>query len=175
MAVQVEVKLDVESVADYMSYKIYTSAVGITSVALGILNIGLVYAFAKRGDFLQMGVFIIFSVLLLIGFPYFIRSNVRRKMGNARRVQETAVYEFDDEGVTTTTADDSGKASWGKFTKAVVTKKRVLLLFAGKDQAIVLPLEQIGEYYEEIARLICEHMPAPAVRIRRPADMKNGE
>ena len=120
-----------------------------------------------------MGIFIVFAVLLLIGFPYFIRSNVRRQMGNARRVQDTAVYEFDDEGVTTTTADDSGKASWSKFTKAVVTKKRVLLLFAGKDQAIVLPLGQIGEHYEEIARLICEHMPAPAVRIRRPGDRKN--
>ena len=41
MPVKVEVKLDVDSMADFMVYNIYTSGPGMVALILGVLNMGL--------------------------------------------------------------------------------------------------------------------------------------
>ena len=68
------------------------------------------------------------------------------------------------------TVDDSGKASWGKFKKAV-SYKSVVILYDASKRAIILPVEQLGDNYGPVVDLIYSHMPAPSVRIRR-ADAK---
>ena len=75
-------------------------------------------------------------------------------------------YIFSEDGVETVTKDDSGKADWSAFKKAV-SRKRLLLLYDDKKQAVILPIDQIQEEYAQIVDMISAHMPAPAVRIKR--------
>ena len=52
MPVKVEVKLDVDSMADFMVYNIYTSGPGMVALILGVLNMGLAVSFImERGFF----------------------------------------------------------------------------------------------------------------------------
>ena len=51
MPVKVEVKLDVDSMADFMVYNIYTSGPGMVALILGVLNMGLAVSFIMKGDF----------------------------------------------------------------------------------------------------------------------------
>ncbi len=119
MPVKVEVKLDVDSMADFMVYNIYTSGPGMVALILGVLNMGLAVSFIMKGDFLLVLMFLAFAFLILGIFPYLIRRKVAKQMQNSKKLGALVTYEFDDVGITTTTADDSGKASWSKFKRAV--------------------------------------------------------
>ena len=113
-----------------------------------------------------MLMFLAFAFLILGIFPYFIRRKVAKQMQNSKKLGALVTYEFDDGGITTTTADDSGKASWSKFKRAVA-RKRIIILYTAEKQAIVLPIDQMGGQYTAVVDLIYANMPAPAVRIRR--------
>lgn len=170
MSVKVKIRLDVDSMAEFMIHRIYTSMPGIVSILLGVLNVGLVFAFFRKEEYLLAVLFIVFALLLLVGFPYYIRYKVG-KMKDSRRLTETVAYEFTEDGIITTTSEESGKASWSKFKRAI-SKKRSILLFDHQKQAIILPVAQLGEQYTAVVDMIYEHMPVPAVRIRR-MDKKN--
>lgn len=172
MSVKVEIKLDVESMADFMIYHIYTSGAGMTALILGMLNVGLTIAFVMKRQFLLAAVFLLFVCLVFIVFPKFIRKKVIKQMKNSRRLEETVTYEFMDDGIMTTTSEDSGKASWSKFKRAI-SRKKIIFLYDAQKRAIILPVSQLGDKYTEIVDMIFAHMPAPAVRIRR-LDGKKG-
>lgn len=164
MPVEVNVTLDVDTMSEFMIYHIYTSATGALLLALGALNVGLAIAFGVHGDLTLTLVFAVFALLLLLGMPYSIRGRVA-SMKNSRRLTESVTYEFGEEGIRTVTSERTGKASWGKFQKAVA-RKRILILYDDKKNAIILPISQLGEKYEEIVSVIRAHMPENAVRIK---------
>ena len=166
MPVKVEVRMDVQSMTDFMLYQIYSSGAGVLVSVLAIINIVLTIVFAVKGRMGLMALYAAFAVVLLVVFPYMIRKKVRKQMSSSRRLNIPVVYEFEDSGVTTTTPQDSGKASWKKFKKAV-SRRRIIMLFDEQKQAIILPVDQIEDNYTAIVDLIYKNMPAPAVRIRR--------
>ncbi|MCI9237118.1 YcxB family protein [Lachnospiraceae bacterium 50-23] len=172
MPVKVEVKMDVPSMVDFMLYHIYTSRTGVLTIALGALNIGLTIAFAMKREFLYMVLFFMFAFVILGVFPYMIRIRVEKQMQHSRRLGIPVTYEFSDEGIVTMTPDDSGKASWKVFKRAV-SRKRILILYDASKQAVILPVDQIPDTYTQIVDLIYKNMPAPAVRIHR-LDRKKG-
>ena len=63
------------------------------------------------------------------------------------------------------TADDSGKAEWAHFTKAL-SRKRIIILYDGERHAIVLPVDELGDQYRPVVDMIRTHMPASAMKIR---------
>lgn len=166
MPVKVEVKMDVPSMTEFMVYHIYSSGIGIASMVLGVLNVGLTVTFAMKKQYLYMALFFAFAFIILGIFPGLIRKRVAKQMEHSRRLNIPVTYAFDEYGIETTTPDDSGKASWGKFKKAV-SRKGIIILYDHAKQTIILPVNQIEQEYTDIVDLIYAHMPAPAVRIRR--------
>ena len=164
MPVEVKVTLDVESMSEFMIYHIYTSRVGAFLLALGALNVGLAVAFALHGEAMLTLVFAVFAILVFFGMPASIKSRVA-SMKDSRRMTESVTYEFSEEGIKTTT-EKTGKASWGKFQKAI-SKKHILILYDDKKNAIILPIAQLGEKYQKIIDIITAQMPENAVRIKR--------
>jgi len=158
--------MDVPSMTDLTLHRIYTSGAGITAMVLTVLNIIFFIVLLFQGEYLRMLLFLIFPLLVLIVLPMFVGHKVEKRMENAVKLKEPVVYEFDDEGITTTTVDDSGKASWEKFKRAV-SRKSTIILYDASRQAIVLPVRQLGEDYTAVVDMIFAHMPAPAVRIIR--------
>lgn len=165
MPVKINVKLDIISMEDYMVHRIYTSVPGVIAIIVGALNVALCFAFLQKKEYVQLAISAVVAVLFLIGIPYYVRLKVA-KMKNSRRLTETVTYEFSDEGIVTTTSQDSGKASWSKFKRAV-SKNQIIILYDDQKQAIILPVSQMGDSYTKIVDLIYDHLPAPAVRIRR--------
>ena len=166
MPVEVKIKMDVESMTDFMFYHIYSGPVGMMTMGLGALNVGCVVAFILRGDYLMMLLFLAFAILIIGVFPFYIKRKVAKQMEHSKRLAVEVVYKFDDEGIETTTSYDSGKAPWDMFKKAAATKKNIIIYDASK-RAVILPLHQIEEKKGEIAALIQKHMPASAVKLQK--------
>lgn len=165
MPVEVKITLDVDSMSEFMLYHIYTSGVGVFLLVLGALNVGLAVAFGLHGGLSLALVFAIFALLLLLGMPLSIRRRVA-SMKDSRRLTESVTYAFGEDGIQTTTSERTGRASWNKFQKAI-SRKRILILYDDKKNAIILPVSQLGEKYGEIAEIITAHMPDKCVRIKR--------
>ena len=144
MPIEIKVKMDVDSMTDFMFYHIYSGSAGMMTLGLGALNVGCTIAFFLRGDYLMMLLFIVFAVLLLGVFPVFIRKKVAKQMENSKRLGVEVDYKFDEEGIETTTSYDSGKAPWDMFKKAASTKKN-LIIYDGQKRAVILPVHQMGE------------------------------
>lgn len=166
MSVKVEVKTDPEAMADFMIYHIYTSVVGFFTLIVGLINVGVALSFFLKKDYLLMLLFLVFVVLIFSVFPYMIRKRVRKQMRNSKHLGEMVTYEFMEDGILTSTAEESGKASWSKFKRAIA-RKYIIIIYDAQKRAIVLPLDQLGDQYTEVVDMIYAHMPAPAVRIRR--------
>lgn len=171
MSVKVEVRMDVESMTEFMLYHIYTSSAGLLTLVLGLLNIGFTVSFALKGNYLYAVLFLVFTLLILVAFPGFIKKKVRSQMENAAKLKEPITYEFDDGGITTTTAADGSKMPWEKFKKAV-SRKNIIILYDFSKHAIILPIEQLGEEYAAVVDMIFAHMPAPAVRMAKPGNKR---
>lgn len=172
MPIKVEVKMDAESMAEFMIYHIYTGTAGVLALVLGFLNVGFTISFVMRGNYLLAGVFMIFAAVILILFPYFIKKSVTKQMENSK-LTNTVAYEFDENGVRTKAeAGEEGKfLAWSDFKKAI-SRKRILILYDTKKRAIILPIEQMGDHYAAVTDLIAAKMPASAVRIRRGSGKK---
>ena len=102
MPIEIKVKMDVDSMTDFMFYHIYSGSAGMMTLGLGALNVGCTIAFFLRGDYLMMLLFIVFAVLLLGVFPVFIRKKVAKQMKNSKRLGVEVDYKFDEEGIETT-------------------------------------------------------------------------
>lgn len=166
MSVKVEIKMDVQSMSDFMVYHIFSSTAGMMAVALGALNAGFVVSFIIRGNLALALLFFAFVIVIAVGFPYLIRRKVQKQMENSPKLSAPVTYEFDEGGVTTTTQDDSGKASWSKFKK-IFSHKKLLIFYDESKRAIVLPVQQLGDDYTAVVDMICAHVPPKAVKIRR--------
>ena len=99
MPVKVEVKLDVDSMADFMVYNIYTSGPGMVALILGVLNMGLAVSFIMKGDFLLVLMFLAFAFLILGIFPYLIRRKVAKQMQNSKKLGALVTYELTTEAL----------------------------------------------------------------------------
>lgn len=170
MPVKAEIKMNTQSMSDFMVYHIFTSGAGMMAIVLAALNAGLAISFTIKGKLAFAALFLIFVIIVAVGFPYIIRRKVRQQVENSPRLCAPVTYEFDDTGIETTTQDDSGKASWSKFTR-VFSHKNLIILYDASRRAIILPVDQLGDDYTAIVDLIYAHMPASAVKIRR-ADKK---
>ena len=167
MPVKVEIKMSIERMADFMVYHIFTSGAGMMAIVLAAVNMGFSVALAIKGRYGYTALFVLVAVIIIAGFPKLIRMKVRKRLQNSKRLTEPITYEFDEQGIKTTIQDDSGKASWSKFKRAV-SYNNLIILYDPEKRAIILPIEQIGEQYDAVVEMIRTHMPAQAVRIRTP-------
>lgn len=167
MPVKVEIKMSIERMADFMVYHIFTSGAGMMAIVLAAVNMGFSVALAIKGRYGYTALFVLVAVIIIAGFPKLIRMKVRKRLQNSKRLTEPITYEFDEQGIKTTIQDDSGKASWSKFKRAV-SHNNLIILYDPEKRAIILPIEQIGEQYDAVVEMIRTHMPAQSVRIRTP-------
>lgn len=165
MPVKVQVKMDVQSMIDFMLYHIYASMAGVITIVLGVLNIGLGIAFASKKEFLYMAGAFAFALVVLVIYPQTIRGRVKRQMEGLENKEASVTYTFSDEGVEAVTREDSSKTEWASFKK-VISRKNLLLLYNDKKEAVILPIDQIKEEYRQIVDMICAHVPAGAVKIK---------
>lgn len=171
MPVKVEVQLDVDTMSEFMIYHIYTGPSGMAILGLGALNVGVMLAFATRGQLGLAAIFLLFAILLLVGFPFSIKRKVKA-MEQSKKLTEPATYEFSEEGIGTTMAEKTGRISWQKITKAV-SRKNIIILYDAQRRAIILPVSQLGEKCGQIIEIIRANMPAGNVKIKLHCDQEN--
>lgn len=176
MSVEMTVRMDKETMGDFMVHHIYAGGLGMIILVLGALNVGFGLVFLMKGKVALAALFVLLAGLVFLAFPWLIRSRVSKQMKQRPHLSDPVRYIFQEDGVETITEAESGKASWKKF-KRVVWKGRVLILYAEGAKAILLPIEQIKGQLPEIIELLQRKLPPSEIKIppsRLAALKKNG-
>lgn len=166
MPIKVEIRMNAELMADFMVYHIFTSKRGMTAFALAALNLGFSVALAVKGNFPYAAMFFVIAVGIVLGFPKLVRTKTLKQMKASERLKEPVFYEFDEQGIRTTIGEESGKASWGKFVKAV-SYQNLVIIYDPEKRAIIMPREQLASQYEAVVEMIRTHLPEGSVRIKK--------
>ena len=103
--------------------------------------------------------FLAFAFLILGIFPYLIRRKVAKQMQNSKKLGALVTYEFDDGGITTTTADDSGKVP-GVSSGGRLQEEDYHIVYGGKAGYRTSHRPDGGSVHSSGGSDLCKHASA---------------
>ena len=77
----------------------------------------------------------------------------------------TLHYLVDENGFTVSQGEESAKLPWDQIYKMVATKSNVLV-YSTRINAYIIPREQLGEQYKELAKIANEKLPKHRVKMQ---------
>ena len=159
---EIELEFDVNMSSgilyDYLLRHSYSSAVGLLGSCFGAFGI-IMFAMSMSWLYLIMGLI----VLLYLPVTLFKRSKI--VMLTNPSFKKPLHYRFYEKGFTVSQDDAKSVMEWGGCTKAVSTKKSIII-YTGKNNASIFPREQIPGGAADLISLIAKHMEPKKVKIR---------
>ena len=110
--------------------------------------------------------YLLAAVLIVVYVPVNLRSRVKKQMKNTQVYQEQIHYIFDENGITTSFADQSVSMPWKQLYK-IVSTKRMVLLYGGRIRANVIPRDQLGGAYEALYELAKSQMDSYRFKMKK--------
>jgi phosphopentomutase len=104
--------------------------------------------------------------LLLFYVPLNLRGKVKKQMKTNEAWQHPIHYTFDENGVTTSVADQHATIPWNQLYKLVSTK-RMVLIYGGRIRANVVPRDQMGDAYDRLYEMAKERMDSYRFKMKK--------
>ena len=143
---------------DYLLRHSYTSAVGLIGSCFGAFGI---IVFFMRGGWL----YLIMGVIVLLYLPLTLFKRSKMVMLTNPSFKQPLKYRFYETGFTVSQDEAKSSIDWSGCTKAVSTKKSIII-YTGKNNASIFPREQIPGGAAELIGLIAKYMEPKRVKIR---------
>ncbi|MBP5607332.1 MAG: YcxB family protein [Lachnospiraceae bacterium] len=153
-----DVKMSSGVLYDYLLRHSYTSAVGLIGSCFGAFGI---IVFFMRGGWL----YLIMGVIVLLYLPLTLFKRSKMVMLTNPSFKQPLKYRFYDKGYTVSQDDAKSSVEWSGCTKAVSTKKSIII-YTGKNNASIFPRDQIPGGASELISLIAKYMEPKRVKIR---------
>lgn len=165
MSVKIEVKMLPKYMCDFMFYHQYTHLSGLLGIGVGLIALGLGITTLLDGDAQAAMPMFLVAVLFLVVTPMTTRSRAKMQVEKSDMFKKPLQYEFTEEGVFVRQDELEALNKWDEFTKAVSTKKSVVL-YITRVRAIIFPKECLGDKYDDVVKMIQTHMSPAKVKIR---------
>ena len=147
MRLEFDITLTAKDMFRFNLYQTYTGASGWISV------IAAVVCFAAAGTkYSERGAS--YTVL---------RS--KQRIAASEVLKNSLHYCVDGEGISVTQGDADAKLMWDQVYKMVSTKNNVLV-YSNRVNAYVIPRQQLGEKYRELAEIAKEKLPKYRVKLK---------
>ncbi len=165
MSIKIEVKMLPKYMCDFMFYHQYTHLSGLLGIGVGLIALGLGITTLLDGDAQAAMPMFLVAVLFLVVTPMTTRSRAKMQVEKSDMFKKPLQYEFTEEGVFVRQDELEALNKWDEFTKAVSTKKSVVL-YITRVRAIIFPKECLGDKYDDVVKMIQTHMSPAKVKIR---------
>ena len=165
MSIKIEVKMLPKYMCDFMFYHQYTHLSGLLGIGVGLIALGLGITTLLDGDAQAAMPMFLVAVLFLVVTPMTTRSRAKMQVEKSDMFKKPLQYEFTEEGVFVRQDELEALNKWDEFTKAVSTKKSVVL-YITRVRAIIFPKEWLGDKYDDVVKMIQTHMSPAKVKIR---------
>lgn len=156
--IRVKIRTSLKDLYAFMLYHTYTGFEGLFGLLCGILCLIAGLGFADRLGFPWFLVADVFGILYTIGNPVILYARAIKQAKKSIVFVNDIIYFMDTNGFSIKVAQESARFEWSEVTKVVCVGKR-LLIYMGRKNAYILPLEQLGVQTEEVVSLIKEAIP----------------
>lgn len=164
--IEIDVKMTFEDMYRFNLYHVYHNSQGILSIVLAVL-IALI-SVMSWGDVnvVYNVLYLMAAVLIVLYVPVNLHGKVKKQMKNTEVYQKPIHYTFDENGITTSFADQSVTMPWKQLYK-IVSTKRMVLLYGGRIRANVIPRDQLGDAYETLYELARSQMDSYRFKMKK--------
>ena len=168
MLLEFDIKLKAKDMFRFNMYQTYTSFSGWSSILFALSMFGLAgymgYTYGEAG-MSRIIMYIVVGIVLLIYMPLTLWTRAGRSLKASPVLSNVLHYHVDENGFTVTQGEASGVLAWKQIYKMVATKSNVLV-YSNRLNAYVIPRDQLGEQYVELAKLANAKLPRFRVRMK---------
>lgn len=165
MTVEFDIKLTSKDMYRFNMYQIYS---GMQGWFAAVVAIALFAKAVKTFGAVSMTYTILYAVLGVIFLCYFpVGLYVRSKhsLAASEVLRETLHYTVSENGFMVSQGEASAELKWEQIYKMVATKSNVLV-YSNRVNAYVVPREQLGDKYGQLAELANANLEKYRVKMR---------
>ena len=152
---QFDIKLKSQDMYRFNMYQTYTGFHGWFSIIVSII-IFIVAGLTYGGlDITYTVLYIAFGIIFLLYMPVTLWLRSKSALAASEVLRGTLHY----------LVDESAKLPWDQIYKMVATKSNVLV-YSTRINAYIIPREQLGEQYKELAKIANEKLPKHRVKMQ---------
>ncbi len=154
----IDIHMNTGDLYDYMLHHAYTSVAGILGTCFGL--VALVIYLDKR----QI-VYLVFGLIIILYLPITLYQKALMQLKMNPVFKQALSYRFTEEGYTVSQNEVSQSIAWKDCTKAISTK-RSLVIYTGNSNASIFPRRELGGDVTTLMGIISGHMEPSKVKIR---------
>ena len=149
---QFDIKLKSQDMYRFNMYQTYTGFHGWFSIIVSII-IFIVAGLTYGGlDITYTVLYIAFGIIFLLYMPVTLWLRSKSALAASEVLRGTLHYLVDENGFTVSQGEESANLPWDQIYKMVATKSNVLV-YSTRINAYIIPREQLGEQYKELAKI----------------------
>ena len=164
--IEIDVKMTFEDMYRFNLYHVYHNSQGILSIVLAVMLVLISVLSWGDTNVAYNVLYLLAAVLIVLYVPLNLRSRVKKQMKNTEVYKEPIHYTFDENGITTSYADQSVTMPWKQLYK-IVSTKHLVLLYGGRIRANVIPRDQLGEAYGALYELARSQMDSYRFKMKK--------
>lgn len=165
MSVKFEAQMTQKSMYDFLLHHTYSHVMGIIAIVFGLVNvtIGIHELVINNGNGTT---FLVFGLLFIFGMPVMLWFSAGTNIKKVAMFAKPVCYELNEEGVLVSQDDKSQLSPWSTIVRVTATRQGIFL-YQGKNRAVVLQRDQLGEQETAAIEIISTHVNPSKVKIRR--------
>lgn len=165
MKVNINVKMTVKAMFEFLLYHNYANVPGFSGFLLGFVCLALGANALGKGDSRQIFLFFFLALMILIVNPIMLWTKAAKQVKTIPMFQEPISYEFSDEGIVISQKDVSEKLVWDNVAK-VVEVKNVYVIFISRVRAFILTKESVEGGTEQFKEIVRGNLEARRVKFK---------
>ena len=166
MKVVLDIKLDAKDLFRFNMQQAYRGMQGILSIILPILVFA--YAVTSFGE-VSIGstlVYVGLGIVFLVYVPVSLWLRVNKIVKDENNALSKVLhYEFEEEVIHVSVGEESVEFKWENIFQ-MKSSGPLLLVYTNRINAYVLPLEQVGDRYEELSKLAYEKLEKYRIKMK---------
>jgi hypothetical protein len=111
-------------------------------------------------------IYLFAAVVLLLYVPLSLRSRVKKQMKTNEAWHQPIHYIFNETGVTTSVGEQTATIPWNQLY-ALISTKRMVLIYGGRIRANVVPRDQMGDAYDKLYDMAKERMDSYRFKMKK--------
>ncbi len=165
MTVAFDIKPQAKDLYRFNMRKTYTGLYGWVSIILAVLAFVMAAVTVGQTEVLYTLLYLVCGVLFLFYLPFALWKSANRIIKSNEILSGTVHYELSEEGIFLTQGEESGNLEWNEVYKLVSDAKQVLI-FVNRQNAYIIPREQLGDSYQPLKELAMQQLESFRVKFK---------
>lgn len=153
MKVELDIKIDAKDLFDFNIRQAYKGLQGFLSIFLPVLLFAYGVNSIGKVDVIYTFVYFALGVVFLVYVPYSLWKRANKAVNDSNNaLSKTLHYEFREDAIRVDVEEQNVEFKWENIFMMKKSGK-LLLVYTNRINAYILPLEQVGDKYDELATL----------------------